>query len=145
MAITDIFKKEGKDVAKGKAVAKAKTAAVSDKKPTHQDADKAQRAATAKRIGLDRVAGVIKHAHVTEKATLLGERNQYVFDVAKNAGKKEIKRAIESYYSVQVTGVNSINIPPRTKRRGKGIAVTPGYRKAIVSVKAGQKIDILPR
>jgi len=80
---------------------------------------------------------------ITEKATALSQLNQYVFLVAKNATVPEVKKAIELIYKVKVAKVRSINIPSKTKRIGRTIGVKSGYRKAIVTLKKGEKLDVL--
>ena len=79
---------------------------------------------------------------ITEKSTILSENNQVVFEVAIDASKPEIKDAIESLFSVTVTAVNTIKTKGKTKRF-RGI---PGRRKdvkkAIVTLKDGDTIDI---
>lgn len=87
---------------------------------------------------------LIKKPWITEKATAVAATaNQYVFLVNKDASKPEIKKAVSALYKVDVIEVNVVNRPPKRKRFGgnrKG--VQEGYRKAIVTVKKGQKIDI---
>jgi len=79
---------------------------------------------------------------ITEKSTILSEHNQVVFEVAIDANKTEIKDAIEALFSVSVTAVNTIRVKGKTKRF-RGI---PGRRKdvkkAIVTLKDGDVIDI---
>lgn len=79
---------------------------------------------------------------ITEKSTILSENNQVVFEVAINATKPEIKDAIEQLFSVTVTAVNTLKLKGKTKRF-RGI---PGRRKdvkkAIVTLKDGDTIDI---
>ena len=135
MAITDIFKKEdGKKAKPRKQVEETKVAAVGKKSAAVKPASKTGREAL-----------VLEHAHITEKASNLAEINQYVFKVAVNANKQEISRAVESYYGVSVIGVNVVNVPGRRRRRARGIFMEPGYRKAIVTVKKGQSIEVLPK
>jgi len=136
MALTDIFKKE-----ENKGAAKKNEAAKNNRKAAPNSGAEAK--AARKTSGA--AARVLEHAHVTEKASDLADVNQYVFKVAKSANKKEIARAIESYYQVDVVGVNTVNVPGKRKRRGRGIAVEPGYRKAIVKIKKGQTIEIMPQ
>lgn len=84
--------------------------------------------------------------HITEKATYLSEKmNQYIFLVRKEANKIEIKKAIENLYGVKVEKVQIINIPKKKRRRGMIEGWKKGYKKAIVKIKEGQKIEILPR
>jgi large subunit ribosomal protein L23 len=135
MAITDIFKKDDKKEAKDAA-----------QKPEKKIADKAGAEVKTVRKFSGRAGLILEHAHVTEKASDSAQKyNQYVFKVAKFANKKEIARAIEGYYQVEVAGVNTVNVPGKRKRRGRGITVEPGYRKAVVTIKKGQSIEILPQ
>jgi len=84
--------------------------------------------------------------HITEKATLLAEKeNQYVFKVAPDANKIEIKKAIEELYGVKVEKVRIVKVPKKKRRRGRIEGWRKGYKKAIVEIKEGQKIEILPR
>jgi large subunit ribosomal protein L23 len=88
---------------------------------------------------------ILKIPHVTEKATDLTKINQYIFKVWPRANKFEIKKAIESLYGVGVIGVKIINIPKKKRRLGKVSGWRQGYKKAIVKIKEGQKIEVLPR
>jgi len=88
---------------------------------------------------------ILKTPHVTEKATDLVKKNQYVFKVYSRANKVEIKKAIEDLYGVDVLGVKVINLPPKRRRLGKIMGWRKGYKKAIVKIKEGQKIEVLPR
>ncbi len=88
---------------------------------------------------------VLEAPHITEKATRLGEENQYVFRVSKRATKPEIKRAIEEVYGVEVIKVRTIKMVPKRRRLGRSVGWKKGYKKAIVKIKEGQKIEILPR
>ena len=83
--------------------------------------------------------------HVTEKATVLAGRNEYIFKVIPNTTKLQVKRAVEQQYGVEVKGVNMITVPSKKKRLGKIKGIKKGYRKAIVKVAKGQTIEILPR
>ena len=79
---------------------------------------------------------------ITEKATSLSEFNKIVFKVHKKANKKSIKKSIEKIFKVNVVKVNTINLKGKTKMvRGKKTS-KPGYRKAIVTLKKGQSIDL---
>jgi large subunit ribosomal protein L23 len=88
---------------------------------------------------------LIKKPLITEKATLLGTFNQYLFLVAKEATKPEVKKAIEGIYKVKVEKVTVINTKSKTRRLGRSVGTKPGYKKMIVSLKEGQKLDILPQ
>jgi len=88
---------------------------------------------------------VLDHPHITEKATELVEKNKYVFKVLPRANKFEIKKSISDLYGVDVVDVKIINIPRRQRRIGRHMGWRKGYKKAIVKIKKGQKIEILPR
>lgn len=86
---------------------------------------------------------IVKEPHISEKATMLSETNQYTFKVYSNANKIEIKKAVEGIYGVDVLSVNIIKIPKKKRRLGKVQGFKAGYTKAIVKIKEGQKIEIL--
>ena len=79
---------------------------------------------------------------VTEKSTNLSEQNKIVFKVLKTANKKNIKTNIEKIFKVNVTKINIINKKNRIKlTRGRKIKVS-GFKKAIITLKKGQSIDL---
>ena len=79
---------------------------------------------------------------VTEKSTNQSEQNKIVFKVNKNFNKKLIKKNIEKIFKVDVTKINIVNKKIKTKStRGKKSKI-PGYKKAIVTLKKGQNIDL---
>jgi large subunit ribosomal protein L23 len=85
---------------------------------------------------------VIVAPHITEKATLVSEQNAVVFKVAPAASKPQIKAAVEAIFGVSVTGVNTIVQKGKTKK-WKGTPYTRGdIKKAIVTLAAGQSIDV---
>ena len=81
---------------------------------------------------------------ITEKATDLGAKNQYVFVVAPGAAKNEIARSVEKAYGVKVEEVRVVNVKAKKMRLGRTKGIKKGYKKAIVQVKKGQSIEILP-
>ena len=83
---------------------------------------------------------VLRRPLITEKATLLKEGNQYVFEVAKEATKPQIKEAVEKAFKVKVTTVNIITVPGKTKRMGKREITSPSWKKAIVGLEPENKI-----
>jgi len=83
--------------------------------------------------------------HITEKATDLSEKNQYVFKVDRKANKNEVKKAVEDLYKVKVQDVKIINIPAKRRQVGGISGWKKGYKKAIVRVKEGQKIEVMPK
>ncbi|TSC94364.1 MAG: large subunit ribosomal protein L23 [Parcubacteria group bacterium Licking1014_1] len=85
----------------------------------------------------------VREPHISEKAAYLAEKNQYVFKVFPNCNKKEIKKAVEGVYGVNVLSVNMIKIPAKKRRLGRIQGYKKGHIKAIVKIKEGQKIEIL--
>ncbi len=78
---------------------------------------------------------------ITERSMkLVEEHNRYTFQVPKNVNKIEIKEAVELIFEVDVVKVNTINVLPKAKKVGKHAGFKPGYKKAIVELKEGQKI-----
>ena len=80
--------------------------------------------------------------NVTEKSTLLSEHNKIVFKVQKNATKNSIKKSIEKTFKVNVVKINTINLKGTTKMIKNKRAFISGYKKAIVTLKKGQNIDL---
>ena len=79
---------------------------------------------------------------ITEKSTFLSEQNKIVFKVNKNANKKNVKKSIEKIFKVSVIKINIVNKKSRIKlARGRKVKVT-GYKKAIITLKKGQSIDL---
>ena len=79
---------------------------------------------------------------VTEKSTNLSEQNKIVFKVPTSANKKNLKTNIEKIFKVNVTKINIINKQSRTKvSRGRKVKVS-GFKKAIITLKKGQSIDL---
>ncbi len=78
---------------------------------------------------------------ITEHSMKLVESaNRYTFKVPKTANKIEIKKAVEAVFEVDVIKVHTINVLPKAKKVGKYEGLKPGYKKAIVQLKEGQKI-----
>jgi large subunit ribosomal protein L23 len=90
---------------------------------------------------------VLKRPVLSEKSTQLSEKGQYVFEVIPSANKIEIRKAVEDRYKVSVAEVRTITVRPKTKlqmtRRGYVVGKTTLRKKAIVSLKKGQTIDII--
>ena len=87
---------------------------------------------------------VVKTVRVTEKGTMLGEQaNQYQLVVDKRANKLDIKHAVEQLFKVKVAGVNTLHVRGKARReRTAQFGRTPSWKKAIVTLKAGDKIEI---
>ena len=80
--------------------------------------------------------------NITEKSTSLSEFNKVVFKVHKGASKNSIKRSIEKIFKVNVIKINTINLKGKTKLVRNKKSTSPGYKKAIVTLKKGQSIDL---
>ena len=84
----------------------------------------------------------IRNPIITEKATILSEQNKTVFKVHEKANKKIIKKNIEKIFKVEVIKINIVNKKTKIKStRGRKVKV-PGFKKAIVTLKKGQNIDL---
>ena len=79
---------------------------------------------------------------ITEKATSLSEFNKVVFKVHKGANKNSIKKSIEKIFKVNVIKINTINLRGKTKLVKGKKSSRPGYKKAIITLKKGQSIDL---
>ncbi len=84
---------------------------------------------------------LIKKPLITDKATRMGNEGKYAFVVESSATKPEIKKAVKALYKVDVTGVNITRKPDKTKRYRNVARREAGYKKAVVTLKTGQKID----
>ena|SRR3989344_3679547 len=91
------------------------------------------------------VSLILRGAHVTEKAGNLNSLNQYVFKVSTQSNKIEIKKAVEKMYGVKVARVMISVVPAKKRRLGRQEGEKAGFKKAIVKLVAGQKIDIMPK
>ena len=80
--------------------------------------------------------------NITEKSTSLSEYNKVVFKVHKNANKNSIKKSIEKIFKVNVVKINTINLKGTTKIVRNKKTFRPGYKKAIITLKKGQSIDL---
>lgn len=89
-------------------------------------------------------ASMIKQAWITEKAGGLTNMGQYNFIVDQKANKPEVKKAIEQIYGVKIVSVNMVNIKGKPRRMGRTMGRSSAYKKAIVTLKEGQKIDVMP-
>lgn len=87
---------------------------------------------------------IVKRLDLTEKGAGLTEKqNQYLFEVSRDANKIEIKRAVEQLFKVSVIKVNTLNRSGKAKRnRRGGIGYRPDWKRAIVTLKDGDKIDL---
>ncbi len=86
---------------------------------------------------------VIKKPAVTEKSTAAQEHNKYSFAVNPKATKYDIRRAVEGVFKVTVEDVHTISMPAKYKRVGKSAGKTSPWKKAIVTLKEGDRIEFM--
>lgn len=90
----------------------------------------------------ERIFKVLVAPHISEKATVLASSaNQVVLKVGTDASKREIKAAVEQLFTVNVTAVRVLNVKGKTKRTKHGVGRRSDWKKAYVSLAAGQEID----
>ena len=83
---------------------------------------------------------IIKRPIITEKSALLAEKAVYTFEVAKDANKVEIKKAIEEIFGVKVVAIRTVNVHKKPKRMSRYEGFKSAYKKAIVRLEPGQTI-----
>ncbi len=126
-----------------------------DKKPSMKELYGSDQAVKAddKKVGDEKVVSAKKSNEssafrvlikplVTEKGSILGAENKYLFMVDKNANKIDIAKAVEAAYGVKPVKVNVINIEGKTKNRGKIVGKRKDWKKAIISLPEGKTIQI---
>ena len=148
MALLDFLKKKD-EAEKAKKTAK-KTEKVSvaktEEKKTEKKAEKKESSAktSSKPVKTGKFSyEAIKQPHISEKASYLSEKDQYTFEVSPSFNKTEIKNTVEGIYGVNVLSVNIIKIPAKKRRLGKTQGFRKAYKKAVVKIKEGQKIEII--
>ena len=92
----------------------------------------------------ERLYTVLVEPHISEKVSILGDEvNQYAFKVAKDATKPEIREAVETLFKVNVQKVTTANVKGKVKRTVRGVTRKKNWKKAYVTVAAGQELDFL--
>jgi large subunit ribosomal protein L23 len=95
-----------------------------------------------------RIERILRRPLITEKNTMLMERDQYTFEVDPGANKIQIREAVEKTFNVRVKAVNTMNVKRKAKSRiasrrgGRIVGHEPGWKKAIVTLYPGDRIDI---
>ena len=86
---------------------------------------------------------VLRRPVVTEKADMLAEQgNKYVFEVAPRANKRQIREAVQTIFGVTVTEVRTLVMPGKSRRWGRHITKTAAWKKAIVTLRPGDRIEL---
>jgi large subunit ribosomal protein L23 len=97
---------------------------------------------TSPALTREQMYAVIRTPVITEKATNASEHNQVTFRVSLEATKREVKQAVEGLFDVKVAAVNTIRMQGKTKRVKGRVGQRSDYKKAIVTLAAGSKIDV---
>ena len=93
---------------------------------------------------IDRMYQIVRRPHITEKASDdTATRNAYTFRVPKTANKVEIRQSIEKLFEVHVESVNTLTVSGKYRRRGYTAGRTPTWKKAMVTLREGETIDII--
>jgi large subunit ribosomal protein L23 len=85
---------------------------------------------------------VLRRPLITEKYTALQAEGKYAFEVAKQATKTQVKEAVESAFNVKVTGMNLMTVAGKRRRLGRRILAAKPWKKAVVTLKPGDKIEL---
>lgn len=88
------------------------------------------------------VFNVLIRPVITEKNTLLGEQGKYTFEVDRKANKVQIREAVRRAFKVNVVDVNVSTMPGKMRRVGRSRGLTSPWKKAVVTLQAGQKIEL---
>jgi large subunit ribosomal protein L23 len=88
------------------------------------------------------LSSIIIRPLVTEKSMGLSSSSKYVFEVRADANKYQIKKAMKDVLNVDVVKINVLNAPGKSRRFGKTTGRTKAFKKAIVTIKSGQKIEL---
>ncbi|HEY6573309.1 MAG TPA: 50S ribosomal protein L23 [Candidatus Eisenbacteria bacterium] len=86
---------------------------------------------------------IVRRARITEKGTRIREgQNGYLFEVARDANKIEVKQAVEAIFNVKVSTVRTLRVHGKPKRVGRHAGHRPDWKKAIVTLKKGETIEL---
>ena len=136
MSILDTFKKDNKN----------KKVVKDEKKSTKVKEDKGRKDKTKSKKAVARVFSsayrVVINPTISEKATFLSAENKYVFEVYKDVDKKQVKQAVMDIYGVEPIKINIINVLGKERRYGRYSGRTKNRKKAIVTLKQGQNIQV---
>ncbi|MBI3963963.1 MAG: 50S ribosomal protein L23 [Candidatus Kerfeldbacteria bacterium] len=130
----------GKD---GKTIGASKPAAASAPKDAQEKQPKEKKAKKdrIKREDTGDAYRILIEPVISEKSAMLGSLNQYAFAVASSANKRQVGDAVHRVYGVTPTQVRIVHVHGKTVRRGRSTGVTSDWKKAIVTIKAGEKIE----
>lgn len=152
MSIFDKFKKSKEDlpVQAGEAISKPEIAKVDiakkvikkEVKASETKVDVKKESGRPSSVNISKLHSILIRPLITEKATNLGQKNQYVFEISNKANKIQVAQAIEARYGVKPTKVNVLNISGKIVRHGRNTGKTKDWKKAIVILPEGKNIQI---
>lgn len=122
---------------------KKKSSDLADNTPEKEGVKKEENTSEAKanaEVSVQNVPMFLLGPRISEKASHSAAQNKYVFNVKKNSNKVEIKKAVERVYKVKVIQVNIVNTQGKNKQSGRISGKTSGFKKAIVTLRKGDKI-----
>jgi len=93
----------------------------------------------------EKILGVLRAPHISEKTSRLQENNQYVFEISADATKADVKSAVEQLFSVKVEQVNVLNVKGKQKAFRSRMGRRGDWRKAYVRLAEGQSIDVMAK
>jgi large subunit ribosomal protein L23 len=137
-----IFSKKNKDEKEEskKEVAEVKVAKKEEKAGVI--ANREQKENKERKFGHMSVHQILIRPLVTEKGGFIGAENKYLFEVSPRTNKSEVRKAIEHAYGVKPLKVNVINVKGKTTRSGRSVGRLKNWKKAVVTLKSGDKISI---
>jgi large subunit ribosomal protein L23 len=94
-------------------------------------------------VVMKEITSIIQEPVISEQSTVMAEDGKYVFVVNKKANKIEIKQAVERLFNVKVDKVNTVNMMGKRKRRRFKIGKRPDWKKAVVTLVQGEKIELM--
>lgn len=111
--------------------------------PVVETGQKLQPSSAKLPLGTDAAAyAVILKPHITEKASLMADQRKYIFRVSPFSNKIQVKRSIEKLYKVKVKAVTILSMPAKYRHVGRYEGVKPGFKKAIITLVEGDKIEV---
>lgn len=115
-----------------------------EEKEKNVKTDETPAASTTAKPEVKSVLALVADPRVSEKASVLGSTGTYVFNVPTSANKVEVRKAVEKQYKVKVVRVNMIRGEGKVVRRGRIAGKRSNWKKALVTLKSGQKIELHP-
>ncbi|GEM_PF-214462 len=116
---------------------------VREQKTEKQETEQEKKETTPVSGGAQKILGILRGSHMTEKTSAAAEQGTYVFRVSSGANKISVAHAVQRHYGVAVDTVRMLNTKEKARVRGRITGWKPGFKKAMVTLKQGQKIETL--